>query len=280
MRPPDALGRNAAWPQNAIVTVYAGDGFGSAEDIRCLTEVLNNYNESADAQIDGNNSGVHFVFTYGTTDMDANSVGDIVNGKAYVMRVNHRTPVHGLFGEAGGESATVGGVAMRYNAVINIAPQTSDCEAFKQSVAHEIGHTFGLDECRSCTIQKQSMMVGATGYNDTASGVTFPRSCDVSVWNAVGQYQAIDRCNPAHRNDCLNDGRNRWDFFGCSCCFQCIPGGTPPPGSENNCWTASINFEFRQGFCTYYGRHLQHYCGGVLVETFDVIDSVDCQEIG
>jgi len=274
------MGRIAAWPQNAFVTVYAGDGFGSAEQIRCITDVLATFNNSAGSQTDGNVSGVYFDFTYGTTDQDLDSSGNTVNGQPYVMRINRRTPVSGIFGEAGGQAANLNGVDTRYNATININPNITDCEAFKQTLAHEIGHTLGLGECTACTVQKQSIMVGATGFNDTASGLTAPRSCDVAVWNATGAYQAINLCNSGHVIQCIADTRNRWDFTRCSCCILCVPGGGGGGGEGNNCWNSAYNWSYRQGFCTYYMRHIDRYCGGVHVDSFDVIDSVDCQEIG
>lgn len=262
------------------MTVYVGDLITSAEQIKCITDLLDAFNNNMGSRTDGNASGVYFDFTYGQTDQDLDSEGNPINGKPYVMRINRRTPVVGLFGETGGQSASLNGVERRYNATININPNITNCEAFKQTLAHEIGHTLGLGECTACYAQKQSMMVGSAGFNDTGNGVTLPRPCDIAVWNAVAGYQAGNLCNPAHIIQCIAGSGNRWDFIYCSCCQGCVPGGETDETGKNNCWNSAYNWSYRQGFCTYYMRHIDRYCGGVHVDSFDVIDSVDCQEIG
>jgi hypothetical protein len=67
------------------------------------------------------------------------------------------------------------------SAVITIDSRVTNATALTKAMAHEIGHTFGLDHCANggvCT----SVMSGYNGnFNDTASGSVTPYSCDINV---------------------------------------------------------------------------------------------------
>lgn len=104
-------------------------------------------------------------------------------------------------GNATTEAANTGGqtnATNRINATTNVSPQVTNCTALTQTMAHEIGHTFGLGECSKCTGPQQSVMIGlpcgqvnaqgkcvAPKYNDTTFGLPAPTSCDNSTVNRI-----------------------------------------------------------------------------------------------
>lgn len=87
----------------------------------------------------GNNSQITFNITFSNT---------AISG-ANTYQVNSQTPSLGADyqGETGGAT---GGNAYRTSAYTNINPGVTNTTALTQAMAHEIGHTFGLDDCTSC----------------------------------------------------------------------------------------------------------------------------------
>jgi hypothetical protein len=60
------------------------------------------------------------------------------------------------------------------NAVIRINPNVTGCDAAARVFSHELGHAFGLQDCKGC---ENTIMREAYGYNDT-SGSLGPTKCD------------------------------------------------------------------------------------------------------
>ena len=68
-----------------------------------------------------------------------------------------------------------------------IAPEVIDL-ALTEMMAHEIGHTFGLDDCDGCTAGSSAMNQAVEGMDDTTSGRTGPSPCDQAAATAAGNY--------------------------------------------------------------------------------------------
>lgn len=111
------------------------------------------------------------------------------------------------------------------NASTDINPKVTNCTALTQTMAHEIGHTFGLGECPLATCPDQSsVMVGipcaqtdASGnctmpdWNNTTRGLSGPTSCDnTTVHNTCygngggGGGGSGGGCDPSTGQNCSN----------------------------------------------------------------------------
>jgi hypothetical protein len=103
---------------------------------------------------------------------------------------------------AGSTSHTVltrGGFNLR-SARMYLDDFSSNPDGMRNPLSHEIGHTFGLDDCRSCTPGTSVMAAG---------GLPAPTQCDRQAVKANGNYTGIDlpglgggRDRPDHCADC------------------------------------------------------------------------------
>jgi hypothetical protein len=167
---------SSAWPSNAVVYVYVGDI--PMEYHSCIFNVLINWESSGFPQqtgSDSNNFGVSFYVRYESSSMDVDASGQVINGVPYSIAIKRRIPFTGGAGETGGQSLD----GWRYNAVINMHPGITNFEAFSQTFAREMGHTYGLGECPECMAPRQSvMMTKKVSLNDTSQGLKGPTPCD------------------------------------------------------------------------------------------------------
>lgn len=198
-----AGGLLTSWPRGAQVNVNIS---GFPEALRpCLERALSNWN--AARGLNGNGSGVLFrTPSYdGTPVVNLNSAGNVTGGGTNVMQINYQVPVSvsNRAGETGGQPTPDG--SRRANAVINLHTSITNCDALAQTLAHELGHTFGLGECNQCTHVKTSVMVGyrcadqpppppggscvTPDYNDTTYGLDGPTQCDNNTAKQAGLYR-------------------------------------------------------------------------------------------
>lgn len=254
---PSPAGRAAAWGQNARIHVNVS---GLPQNLQsCLHNALYNWNVANTAS--GNNSGVVFAEpTYNQTPtVNTDAQGNIVvsGASTNVMQINYQTPIYTSSypsqpAPAGQERGqTSGGV--RINAVININPSTTNCTAFINTLAHEIGHTMGLDECTGCTTVGTSVMNGvpctqrdsqmrciAADYNDTTYGRTGPSSCDNQIVQQVGQYTGTPCPSQQEAQTCENNG-GFWVYASCYCSdpntITCQPGSIEEEQCTFDCRT-------------------------------------------
>ena len=108
------------------------------------------------------------------------------------------------------------------SAVIIINPGITDCTALAQTMAHEIGHLLGLDDCLSCE-EGTSVMTGVLcetegncNLNDTTNGRVAPSECDN---NAAKQQYPSPTPTPSSSPPP-------------SCLISCEPTPPPPPRSH------------------------------------------------
>jgi hypothetical protein len=180
---PDVNSTTQAWAPGSPVKVNVS-GFSAAQQ-SCVKAAFDNWNAANAA--DGSN--VTFNVTFSDTPINT-------TGQTNVYQVTSKQPTDdqgnpaNVFGNTGGQ----GNGTNRTNASTDINPKITDCTAITETVAHEIGHTFGLGECSQCTGPQQSVMepgacaqVDASGkctqpdWNNTSKGLTGPNSCDKST---------------------------------------------------------------------------------------------------
>lgn len=260
---PDTKG---AWPQNVIVTVNISGDF-SPEEVECLQAVFDDFNLD-NSSAAGNSSGVYFSVHYNTPGVavitgDGTSVN--TTGVSYGLQVERLDTGPVLLGRTyHGHNGT-----NRTSAVVVINSRLGGCdgcEAMRMTMAHEIGHTFNLDECYNCD-QGVSIMNEGPNVCDTAHGLTSPSECDNARirnnggynQNTVNQpcpdldHNGIGDCEEESgdddETDCYNTG-GTWDPNTGTCdYFNCDPSGQ----QESQCYSGGGVWDAYNCTCDYNG---------------------------
>jgi hypothetical protein len=168
--PPTQLAKTT-WAPGAQVTVNINPTFSQPKRDAMLAAFINWQDSS------GNNSGVTFSFTYNSTPITGPNT----------HQVNSQVPSGGGQAETGGTSNS--GNTHRESAFTNIDSRVTDPTALAQVMAHEIGHTFGLDDCTTCAAGTSVMTLPACcNYNNTTAGRSGPSPCDTATANQAGGY--------------------------------------------------------------------------------------------
>jgi hypothetical protein len=193
-----------AWPQNQQVDrfIYSDwDGVPGAYD--AIREAFSNWQSSLSC------SGVFFF------DVEADVP---INYPAFVSvdrRVIPNTPTGRVVrAQVALLEFTPAGRLKR--ASMDIHDAVTNLTALKKTVAHEVGHTFGIDHCggESSTFCR-SVMSAANAYNDTVNGYETPTSCDLAV--ARTYYSCPSPTPPPTSScpgNCFNDSPDGV-FMGC-----------------------------------------------------------------
>lgn len=219
---PASTGPLNAWRQNAIVSVNVNSNDFTWEEFRdCVKPVFDGYNLQNGAS-QGNWSGVYFSVTYSTStvavaDTNLNDANN-VNGVTYGFQVN-KAPL----------GNTIAGATYRSNngthrdsAVTNINSGINVCEAMRNIMAHEIGHTLGQGDCAAtCTAGSTVMNNPVNSINDTTNGTSFPTACDnASVRTYAGYNQTTVNQYDPNAQSCVRQYCGpgwRWDAEACVC---------------------------------------------------------------
>jgi hypothetical protein len=222
-----------------------------------LTQGIENWNNAST----DNNSGVHFTITSNSTPVAGKNPDGSLFGGNNVLQVNKTAPANpDARAETSGQSSVSTGY--RANGFINIHPNVTNCTALVQTMAHELGHTFGLGDCDNCTQAKQSVMTGipcavlnqnpctaGPAYNDTSFGLEAPTACD----NQAVHEAAFYPCQNHVPANCEGIGYS-WDEPSCTCysnnngtCYDMDPFF---PGDRDECIQSTGNI---QGVNTWYG---------------------------
>ena len=207
---PPTQGQQTAWAEGTQVNVNINPNQFSAAERQSLQTAFTNWQAANGAT--GNGSDVTFNITFNATPVSG----------ASTYQVNRGTPQGGGQAETGGQ----GNGTNRISAFTNIDSRVTNTTALTQAMAHEIGHTFGLNDCTSCAAGTSVMTLPpCCNYNDTSAGRTAPSSCDNRSAQQVGQYIAVDggeTCDPFVEQDCRSRG-GRWNRETCFCQFVNSP---------------------------------------------------------
>jgi hypothetical protein len=174
--PADPAGH--AWAPHTPVSVNIDPTFDSGQQA-ALQKAFTNWQNSSTGQA----SGVTFTFTSNSTPVSG----------ADTYQVTLQTPPNPTAQAHTDGGINVAGQLISASTSVNpamlpfvIDPSVIDL-ALTEMMAHEIGHTFGLDDCDSCTAGS-SVMTNADSMDDTTSGRPDPSPCDQAAATAAGNY--------------------------------------------------------------------------------------------
>jgi hypothetical protein len=161
--PPDT--QQNSWQAHTPVTVNINPYF-TQDQRNAIMAAFDNWQNSSN-----NTTGVTFTYTFNSTPVGSGG-----------MQVNYQTPsIAGAQAETFRFPSSDGSHLDR--AVTNIDPRVTNLTAMTEAMAHEIGHTMGINDCDSCCAGA-SVMTGYNGdYNDTTSGRVDPGPCDTTTAN-------------------------------------------------------------------------------------------------
>src|SRR5688500_10437983 len=84
----------------------------------------------------------------------------------------------------------------RGDTFIDINPGVTESTAFKHVVSHEVGHTFGLNECPTCAPGTSAMTVPRTLNLNEAGGFDGPTPCDSNKVQETEGYTPLPSPTP------------------------------------------------------------------------------------
>ena len=225
------------------------------------------------------NSGVHFVFTTGSS----RPTGAEANNTFYIDRMDMQTPGATSISNTGNPTSE-GNITT--SAATSIHSSITSSAAIFNVMLHEIGHTFGLAHCVECAQGSSIMTAFAvdclcpsfpcdqnTPFNGTRFGcppLSGPRSCDEDAVNDYANYPQTTPTPTSTPTPCAQNGSTcYWDTDCCNykcgeqtgtcipcesnpqelgqgCmsegCYRCYNfyGGTYCTGLAEDCWTPLI----------------------------------------
>ena len=100
---------------------------------------------------------------------------------------------------------------------MDINPGVTDPTAFAQVMSHEIGHTFGLDECPTCPAGSSAMTLPPSGNLNATGGHDGPTPCDSEKVKENGGYTPPPSPTPTPE-EC-----SCYDMVGCIRCQELNP---------------------------------------------------------
>src|ERR1041385_5671410 len=209
--PPPGLGQNAAWRRGSIVNLYIDDRFGTTgQDI--IATQIGLWNA-------GTNFGVDFQVKHTAQDMGNGAAG----GGNVTWFIFQDTPSQGHQGQTGGFSFN----GRRGDSTTYIDPGVTT--ALSQVASHEIGHSFGLDDCVFCSQGSSAMTLAPSADLNALGGHSGPTVCDIcAVWNnelgiSTVACTLLNLIPPVSQEPCEANNMY-WNFTNSTC------GSTPAVG--------------------------------------------------
>jgi hypothetical protein len=171
---PPALGESSTWKQGATVNVMIDPAFSSAQR-QVIKDQFEKWKNAGGAN-------VNFDFVE-----PSKAGGGTTSGGPPILSVMRQIPDK-KGATAQGETEGFSYNGNRGDTFIDINPGVTDPTAFIHVISHEIGHTFGLDECPDCAPGTSAMTEPQTPDLNAAGGHDGPTPCDSEVVRDNGQY--------------------------------------------------------------------------------------------
>ena len=154
------------WQPDVRVYVYILQNNFSKEEIGSLTTPIQLW----DAVSEATGSKVRLTYAGTTlTPLECENCLTILRGNVHNEKTRH-----------GGEIRAFGinGTRIIHHASIVIDPRMKTSASLKSAVAHELGHSFGLQDCYDCK-DRSTVMIKFGGFS-LSNGVEGPTGCDVA----------------------------------------------------------------------------------------------------
>ena len=213
--PPAVNNPLGSWPQGATVTVYIGSGVNAA----AVQAAFNNWNNVNG--ISGNNSGVRFQFS--STPVSGPGTFTVNSGQPSLP--SGCTPETCVAQASTGiNTITSGTGAGTSSAATTLNPGVTNATAITQVMMHEIGHTFGLNDCSNCGTGNSVMNTPpecpasnpGCNLNNTTARPNAPSPCDNAAVMDNANYEPPQPI-PCPRQTCGT--RFYWDQEACQCIY-------------------------------------------------------------
>jgi hypothetical protein len=155
------------WPPDTEVKVYLVRNMFTPEQRRAIFEAMDNWTSGAQAM----GAGVKFTFG-GESDSTAVCAGclTVTRREVYKYDCEHYASFSPLARNSDGSL---------FSAWIDLDFATTDPQAVKSFIAHELGHGLGLLDCITCG-KKQTIMNAFPGINQDRMAAA-PSACDEAV---------------------------------------------------------------------------------------------------
>lgn len=177
------MGSNTTWGFGAVVEVRVSSAFSTSLYAN-IVDVMGHWQGTG-------GSGVSFVFV------------SSFSGTRPQYQINYQVP-SAQSGGAGGQGET-GGTSSgtnRTSAFTNINPGVVNLDAFRHVVSHEVGHTFGLNDCDACAPGTSAMTRPQSPNINEAGGADGPTGCDAQAVDSNGGSMYNAPCSPTGPPPC------------------------------------------------------------------------------
>ena len=153
------------WPPDSQIYVFVLQNDFSKEEISFLTKPIKMW----DAVSETTDSKVRLTYAGPTiTPRDCENCLTLLRGKVHNDKTRH-----------GGEITAFGinGTRIIHHAFVVIDPRMKTSASLMSAVAHELGHSFGLQDCYNCK-DRSTVMLGFSGFS-VSNELEGPTGCDV-----------------------------------------------------------------------------------------------------
>lgn len=172
--PAQPEGKITAWKQGATVNVMIDPTFSSTQQ-QAIKDQFNKWKNAGGANV-----------TFNFVEPSQAGGGATTGGPPIVSVMRQIPDKKGATAQGETEGFSYNG--NRGDTFIDINPGVTDPTAFIHVVSHEVGHTFGLGECPTCSAGSSAMTLPQTTNLNEAGGHDGPTTCDSNKAKEVGQY--------------------------------------------------------------------------------------------
>ena len=190
--PAHPAGKITTWKQGANVNVMIDPTFTPTQQ-QAIKDQFNKWKNAGGANV-----------TFNFVEPSQAGGGSSTGGNPIVSVIRQIPDKKGPTAQGETEGFSYNG--NRGDTFIDINPGVTDPTAFIDVISHEIGHTFGLDECPSCPPSSSAMTEPQTSNLNEAGGHDGPTECDSNKVREQGQYTPPPSPTPTPAPD--NTGGN------------------------------------------------------------------------